>query len=307
MALASQPIPISSAEHFKTRRNLGMGQLLLTPGRYWHLLSLDAPSVAALWAWSFARAVHVALSADSLLLLFLGTWLLYVVDRILDGLRQNHDRLRERHFFYMRHRTAALIVVVPVSALLAWLVFARMLPDARRADILVAAVATGYFLLVHLHGAKIESWFPKELIVALVFAAGTAVPAWARLGGLSRICGLAVLAALFAALCWVNCIAIEKWELRDSGPLLGWPVADGTARWGQRRLRALCIATAALALVSAAAFLYIGQLTGAGVLFAAALSSALFFRLDRSALSAFTLRVTADAVLLTPLLLLFLR
>jgi hypothetical protein len=282
------------------------------------LLSLDAPSVAALWAWSFARAVHVALSADSLLLLFLGTWLLYVADRVLDGLRQNHDRLRERHFFYMRHRIAALAAAVPASALLAWLVFARMLPAARRADILISAVAALYFLLVHMRGAEIERWFPKELIVALVFAAATAVPVWARLASDHGEARIAMIGGLFAALCWVNCIAIEKWE-QESGKILVVPVrnprshnpeartSDRTTRWGQRRLHHICLVIASVALVSGASFCCAGQITVAALSFAAVGSAGLLFVLDRSRLPAFPLRVAADAALLTPLLLLFVR
>jgi hypothetical protein len=299
---------------------MGTWRLLLKPARYWHLLSLDAPSVAALWAWSFARAVHVALPLDSLLLLFLGTWLLYVADRVLDGLRQHSARLRERHFFYMRHRTAALITAVPVSALLAWLVFARMVPAARRADILISAVAAVYFLLVHLRAARIERWFPKELIVALVFATATAVPAWARLAedGTPGIATLVGIAAFFAALCWVNCIAIEKWE-QASGNVVVVPIrtrlshnlkaqiSDHTTSWGQRHLRPICFAIASAALVSGAVLLCAGQFAGAGLSFASAVSAGLFFALDRSRLPAFPLRVAADAALLTPLLLLFVR
>jgi hypothetical protein len=319
VALASQPIPIASARRFTTRGDVGIWQHLLKPARYWHLFSLDAPSIAALWAWSFARAVHVVLSVDSLLLLFLGTWLLYVADRVLDGLRQNSARLRERHFFYMRHRTAALIAAVPASALLSWLVFARMVPAARRADILISAVAAGYFLLVHLGGAKIECWFPKELVVALVFATATAVPAMARLApeGGPGIAMLLAIAAFFAALCWLNCIAIEKWE--GSREFLPGPVrtrrthdlkgqkSDRTTRWGQRHLRRICLAIASAALVSGAALLCAGQMAGARLSFAAAISAGLFFALDRSRLPAFPLRVAADAALLTPLLLLFVR
>ena len=67
---------------------------------HWHLLSLDAPTVAALWCWSFARVAHIDLPGEAPLLLALGTWLVYVADRILDGLdRAKHAHMRERHHF----------------------------------------------------------------------------------------------------------------------------------------------------------------------------------------------------------------
>jgi hypothetical protein len=296
--------------------------------RFWHLLSLDAPSVAALWAWGLARALHVAVSVDSLLLLSLGTWLLYVADRVLDGFGET--RLRERHLFYIRHRAAAVAGAVPVCALLVWLGFMRMLPAARRADIVIFGVAAAYFLVVHLvvhlKGAKTGRWFPKELIVAVVFAAATGVPAWARLAGRGEIAGLGVLATLFAALCWINCIAIEKWEQASDnvvrmpvqgavqGAVQGPPghssqgqIADFTTRWGQRHLRRVCAGVAVAAIAAAVISLCVGQMGVAVLAFAGALSAALFIALDRTPLPASQLRIAADAALLTPVLLVFLR
>lgn len=310
------------------RETLVPERCILAPVRFWHLLSLDAPSVAALWAWSFARALRLSLPAGSLLLLFAGTWLLYITDRILDGFHQSPARLRERHFFYMRHRTAILLAAVPIAALLAWLVFVHMLPTARAADIVIFSVACAYFGLVHLPKRTlrraVERWFPKELIVALVFASATAVPAFARVTG--PVSGaplhyaqiqavLPILAILFAALCWLNCIAIEKWEQS--------PLPDGTAgsarnrnlpaqtndlttRWGQRHLRLIGAAVVSSAVLAAVLLLHSNP-AAAGLCFAAALSAALLIALERSALSAPHLRIAADAALLTPLLLFFLR
>jgi len=315
------------ARDWRVARVPGQPALSLPKGlvQYWHLLSLDAPTVAALWAWSFARVVHAALTPDSLLLLFLGTWLIYVADRILDGFHpesgQDSARLRERHFFYMRHRAAAIGVAIPVAAFTAWLVFAQIAPAARLADILISTVAIAYFSLVHLRVPAIERWFPKELIVALVFAAATAVPAWARLSQepaatlAQSQAGLALTAVLFAALCWLNCIAIEKWEQtpQRARPAHSTPSHNsqaqisGTTRWGQAHLRPLSAVIAAAALFAAALFLHSGLIPSAELCFAAAFSAALFNALDRSPLSAFHLRIAADAALLTPLLVLFFR
>lgn len=291
MALAPQTLSLPA------RR----GVRLLAGAEWWHLLSLDAPTVATLWAWSFARVLHVTLTPDCLLLLFLGTWLLYVSDRILDGFHRDSARLRERHFFYMRHRAAAIRVAIPVSVLLAWLVCAHMLPSARRADLLIFAVALAYFCLVHLRGAEIERWFPKELIVALVFAAATAVLTWSRIEE-DRV-ELALLAALFAALCWLNCIAIEKWERTSRSA----PKIDTLTRWGQHHLRLLSAAITAVALFAGVLLLHAASIPSASLCLAAALSAALFIALDRSSFSAYHLRIAADAALLTPLLVLFLR
>lgn len=293
---------------------------------YWHLLSLDAPSVATLWAFSFARALHLALPAASLLLLFAGTWLLYIADRILDGLRQNDARLRERHLFYIRNRAAVLAAAIPVSIFLAWLIFAHMLPAARRDDLILFTAAAAYFCCVHLRAAKIERWFPKELIVALIFASATAVPAFARIApspartSVFHAAAIAnhspvvlpILATLFAALCWLNCVSIEKWE-NLAGPVRPtqsqYPqaqVTDHTTRWGQRHLRAISVAIT-LSALAAAALLLRSNPAAAALCFAASLSSAILLALDRAPLATFHLRIAADAALLTPLALLLIR
>ncbi|MGH9585784.1 MAG: hypothetical protein ACRD3F_02450, partial [Acidobacteriaceae bacterium] len=117
MALTAQPVVVPA------RRRIP----ILAPAEYWHLLSLDAPCVAVLWAWSIARALRIRLSAGPLLILFLGTWLLYVADRILDGLHPGNSlRLRDRHLFSLRHRSGIVAAAVPLAILLAWLVLLHM-------------------------------------------------------------------------------------------------------------------------------------------------------------------------------------
>ena len=285
--------------------------------QYWHLLSLDAPTIAALWAWSFARAFGLALPAASLVLLFAGTWLFYAADRILDGIHQESARLRERHLFYLRHRTVAVMAAIPAGALIAWLVFFHMLPSVRLDDALIFTVAAAYFLLVHLGGRAIERWFPKELIVAMVFAAATIAPAWVRLHtAVYHYAIFVFVTALFAALCWLNCIAIEKWE-RPTSADLAWQsgdramdsAANSTTRWGQRHLHGISIVLATAA-VFAAAFLLHTDLSNSSTVrlcFAVALAAVIFPLLDRRPLSALHLRIAADAALLTPALVFLIR
>jgi hypothetical protein len=52
--------------------------------RLWHLMSLDAPTVAVIWSLSFAWAAGVHLPRWIPVLLALGTWAVYVGDRLLD-------------------------------------------------------------------------------------------------------------------------------------------------------------------------------------------------------------------------------
>ena len=299
------PTPLATA----ARRTFRFPALL----RWWHLLSLDAPTVAALWSWSFARAMHIHLPWTAPLLLALGTWLVYVADRILDGLGGGASgQLRERHFFYARHRAGALAVGALASLALLWLIFTRMNPAARREDIALFAAALVYFCLIHVWAPQspsgIERWFPKEIAVAVVFASAVAVPAWSRLQG-QRIL-LAPLVVLFSLLCWLNCVAIEKWEKWES-PSSSHARASSSApphlstRWTQRHLPLVVCGIALLGVIAAAlSIVSAAPLAMTSLYLACTVSALLFLALDRSRLDSFDLRIAADAALLTPLLLL---
>jgi hypothetical protein len=271
---------------------------------WWHLLSLDAPTVAALWSWFFARAMHLRLSLVPALLLALGTWLLYVTDRILDGLRERPgELLRERHRFHARHRTAFLVAASLLVVLLAWYVLTRMRPEARREDAWLAAFALLYLFTVHRRTTSTHPnppRLPKELAVGILFAAATAVPAWSRLNagaGLGKA-QLAPAIVFFAMLCWINCVGIEKWEAGGPSPARSNPHL--TTRWASLHLRPI---VTMIALFSLAAALLAPTRGLMAVYLAALLSSGLLFTLDaRSAhFSPLHRRIAADAALLTPL------
>ena len=267
-----------------------MGRRLYHLAEGWHLLSLDAPTVAGLWAWFFGRAMHLPNPLRPALLLALGTWVVYVADRILDGLGPG-EMLRERHHFHARHRAAFLWAACLLALVVAWWVLTRMRPEALRDNLLVAACALVYLYAVHRRpGRRV----PKELAVAILFAAATAVPVWSRLGAGKQQMAPAVV--VFAALCWINCVGIEKWEARGSA----LPLSSPTTRWASLHLRAIVTVVATFAGPAALLAPSRGLMA---VYLAALLSSGLFFALDARSthLSPLHLRIAADAALLTPL------
>jgi hypothetical protein len=86
-----------------------------------------------------------------------------------------------------------------------------------------------YLGLVHLPSrvrGRSLSHFPKEFVIALLFAAASALPAWdearRRAAGLPRHHPLLLLCPLFAILCWLNCVAIEDWEQSRQAGRLRW-------------------------------------------------------------------------------------
>jgi hypothetical protein len=273
----------------------------------WHLLSLDAPTVAALWCWFFARAMRIDLPWHAPLLLALGTWFVYAADRILDGSRANPSSpLRERHRFHARHRGAFLAAGVIGGCALLWLIAARMTANARFEDAVVFSAALLYLVLVHQPPLGAVSWptpnrLPKELAVGVVFAAATAVPAWSRLHSERQRLFPAV--ALFAALCWLNCVAIERWENLAPDEQLRSPDAHPSTRWAVEHFRAVALVWAAVAAAFASAS--IASIPRTLAVYLALTTSALCLAaidLYREKLSSLHLRIAADAALLTPLI-----
>lgn len=264
---------------------------------YWHLLSLDAPTVAVLWAWSFGHVAHVRSSPSAVAILGIGTWLIYIADRLLDGRPGAPPRpLRERHRFHARHARALLVAAAAAGIPLLWLIVDRMSPGARREDTILFIASLVYFVVVHRPAAVPRRWFRREFAVGVVFASATAVPAWSQPGAHRGT--LALVTLLFAALCCLNCFAIEEWEQAAFSP--GFSVHP----------RRVPVSAVALAVAAAAAALAID--TRGPVTVAALLSALLLFALDRlhvrtprhaARATALALRIAADAVLLTPLLL----
>lgn len=265
----------------------------------WHLLSLDAPTVTVLWAWSFAHAVDVHPSGSALAVLGIGTWLIYVGDRLLDARSPIHHPLRERHFFHARHRRAFLTGSAGATLLLLALI-GLMPAAARREDTLIFAASMLYFALVHVPALSMQRWFPPELTVGAVFACATVIPAWSAPASPRAELTLPVL--LFAGLCSLNCVAIETWER------------------SAQRAHTYAVPSIAIGLaIACVALVLIPDLRTAGtsrLLLSTFVSATLLFALDRLhrrvtqsdsepanvARFLLILRVAADAALLTPLL-----
>lgn len=251
--------------------------------------------MAALWCWSFARVAHVELPGLAPALLAVGTWLVYVADRILDGLNATQmERMRERHFFYSQHRMTFLAAGTIISPAFAWLVFTRMSPAARFEDSALFVLAALYFILVHVRGGAARRRFPKELAVGVLFAAATAVPAWARAS--DQRFGLAPVVAIFSILCWLNCVAIDSWESFPSN------LSHPTTVWAAQHLQRLAIATTVFSIVLACASLH--DQPRFCLLLASAISALLLIWLAnrKRYMAPLQLRIAADAALLTPLL-----
>jgi hypothetical protein len=218
----------------------------------------------------------------------LGTWIIYISDRLLDGWRTlRPSEMRERHRFHLRHRCSLLIAGGCISAVLLWLIVECMSAQARREDTILFLIALVYFITIHFRPSNFRLEFPKELAVGCIFATATAVPAWSRL----QRHPIALIGAiiLFAILCWLNCTGIERWEDPEQFQHQNFRfVAMGMMICGIGSL------SVAYHSHSRATQLYAAE----------AISAGLLLSLDRAQLkfTPMALRVAADLALLTPLL-----
>jgi hypothetical protein len=244
------------------------------------------------------------------LLLALVTWSVYVADRLLDARTGLHNpaqhTLRARHRFHWRHRRALLPMAIAAACAAGAIILAFMPPMARARDSVLAAAALAYFSGVHsAHKARRLPlhWpraFPgKEFLVGVLFTAGCVLPAWHRPDALaapgSRIWVFWIPAVFFAALAWLNCSCIARWEV------VGGPACCEGRRSPLPRSLALVLAAIGflLCLVAAAS----AHPRPAFLLAAGATSALLLALLDgtRDRMMPLALRAAADFVLLTPL------
>jgi hypothetical protein len=275
------------------------------------MASLDAPTVAALWTLGFACAAGVRLPLWIPALVGLGTWTIYIADRLLDArsalASSQPSRLRHRHRFHWRHRRlfTSLAVASALAALAIVLAYVSGPARARGTALGIATIA--YFSGVHARrnpGSRL-GWLPtpgmilgrlpfnqigNELLVAAIFTCGCMLPVWPRAALLpAPLWPLTLVAACFMLLVWLNYHAIGRWEA-------GAP-AEHIARAGFI-LALIGLAIAALLLIShPRPALFIASAAGSAFLLA-------LLNRNRRTLTPLALRASADLALVFPSVLL---
>jgi hypothetical protein len=266
----------------------------------WHLASFDAPTVAVVWAFAFARTAGIHLQPWIAPLLFSGTWSVYVGDRLLDAYRAVHSgqlgTLRERHYFHWRYRHN-LIPLAACSAVVAAILIGHLMPLViRERNSVLAAAALMYFSGVHSPSrlpACLRKAGLKELVVGILFTAGCVAPTISEMHfvaiRMKAVWPLFLCFAYFALLAWCNCRAIDKWESASADNVIF--------------LHAGLLTIAGMAISATLAFAHPNL---CALAISGTASSLLLLLLDRMRLrlSPLRLRVLADLVLLTPAVLL---
>jgi hypothetical protein len=278
---------------------------------WWNILSLDAPIVAVAWALVFAKSAGVVLPGAEIGSLGLVVWLIYTVDRLLDGRTSARKDggafglpLQQRHFFHRVHARAVAWVAAGVAVFTAVLVLTRIEGQVLKLAVPVGLILILYMAWVHRGDGGVATRLAKEAAVGVIFAAGVALPAWSRLG--ARRWEFLVLAALFAAVCTLNCVAIEEWE---RGRAREWSQEFGGARTltaGDLGSGKFAVGLASCAVLPAPVVRLRGEFSEIGAAIAVSALLILFLDLMRERISTDALRVLVDVALLLPALVILL-
>jgi hypothetical protein len=251
-----------------------MGQYDLAPIPWWlvpNLFALDAPAVAAVWQRFLAARFGTPVPWSATVALAAIVWCVYLADRRLDASRGDLDTDRHRIAVRFPHAFTGLAIAGLAIAVAA----VSQLPASYFAvGAWVGAGVAAYLVAVHL-APGMARLGAKELLVGAGFAAGVTVPLAAAGPSPDEWMPSAI---VFGGLCWLNCRLIERWEGRRE-----WP---GDAVLGAAVVTSAAVLPLVVGLAVAGA--------GAGLL-------AVHITCRRGPRAA---RVLADAVLLTPLLLL---
>jgi hypothetical protein len=180
------------------------------PTIWLNLVCLDAPLVAVVWLWLFARTFRVPVQIGNAVALFLTAWLIYLADRFADSSTLKPDLPRSlRQNFCLQHRELWIVMIALVAGFDAYVIWRTTALQTFLVGAIVGLFAVIYLVVNHPLGLIWRSLPAKELAIGILFAAGTIV----ALLPLIPLTGNFVIAVLaFAAVCSLNCVSIAAWE-----------------------------------------------------------------------------------------------
>jgi len=167
--------------------------------------------VAVVWQWLFAQTSGATLAWFHHVILASAVWLAYAADRWIEGWRlPRAEAQTRRHQFYQHHRwvTFGIWLALLISSIA--LAFQTLNATELKTGFLLLGPVLAYLLSHQLLHRKHPLRVPKELCVALLFAAGIAIFSLAQItvdfhhGG--------ILLILFGLLCFADCALISVWE-----------------------------------------------------------------------------------------------
>lgn len=278
----------------------GSGETHVPPWLWPNLLGLDAPVVAVSWQLLFAKTFDTGFPIVLHVILGLSVWCIYLADRLYDAMRivkteEGTDRLifTKRHF---KPLAAALAIAAVANLVL----IVRHVPG----NLIISGLATAFLLAVYYAirlkgGVRLTTLIPREILCGMLFSIGCAITplAYAAPGFSSLQFWVAVFC--FGLVCSASCILISIWEREED-------LSTGDRSIATISPRITRHISAAIILIGACSLAQLNSTTWrihlSVALAACAQLIALHFdgRIPKP-----MLRVLGDAVLLSPLVLLW--
>lgn len=144
--------------------------------KYLKIYSIDIALGAVVGAWFFSQIIIVDLHWYIYLVIGLTVWSIYTTDHLIDAKKLGDRQGPERYLYHRKYFYPALILVI-VAISVSLLVSLFLLPDEL---IIHGFILGGVVILYFFFRLLLPSVFAgfKELIAAIVYTAGIALPAW---------------------------------------------------------------------------------------------------------------------------------
>ncbi|UII28509.1 hypothetical protein LVD15_08780 [Fulvivirga maritima] len=140
--------------------------------KYFNLLSLDVAVGAVSCSLFVSKILGVRIPWPVTLILGLTVWLIYTFDHLVDARGLKHKASTQRHRFHQKYFKVLTIACAGALIVNAYLVF--FLPsETVLFGIAISCLVMVYFLLLHF--LKLKSVYHKELMIAVLYAAGIMV------------------------------------------------------------------------------------------------------------------------------------
>jgi hypothetical protein len=138
-------------------------------------------------------------------------WVVYTSDHLLDGFRLRKKVGIYRHWFHYKYRKRIIIAVTAVSIITVTLVFTFLDERILIWGLYLSLFVLTYLGLHYLAGRNNNTYFQKELIIALVYISGVFLAPLVWYGGIPDNNTLIIIACLFL-LVWVDSIMISYFD-----------------------------------------------------------------------------------------------
>ena len=171
-------------------------------------LSLDAVFISLAWQIMFAPNEGVSCPWSVLLAGSGAVWMIYTLDHLLDLNSPRWASDTARHAFV--HRYSRELSVAFAFVFTGTLCSTFELPrKILHAGLAMWVLVMSYIVITHLAGERIRRFWPKEMVIAALFAGGSTIATWSQINGKMK---LFFPFALLIGLFWMNCAGLDFWQ-----------------------------------------------------------------------------------------------